>query len=44
LLQVAESEFGVFLPTDQGISHQQNLAQIDLGIVIPGHGATDEQI
>ena len=34
LLGTAESEFDVFLTTDQGIPHQQNLAQIELGIVI----------
>ena len=34
LLSMAESEFDVFLTTDQGIPHQQNLAQIELGIVI----------
>ena len=34
LLRTAEAEFDVFLTTDQGIPHQQNLSQIELGIVI----------
>jgi len=34
LLGTAEAEFDVFLTTDQGIPHQQNLSQIELGIVI----------
>ena len=34
LLRTAEMEFDVFLTTDQGIPHQQNLSQIELGIVI----------
>lgn len=34
LLGKAEAEFDVFLTTDQGIPHQQNLAEIELGIVL----------
>jgi hypothetical protein len=39
LLETAEAEFDIFLTTDQGIPHEQNLSQIKLGIVILGHGA-----
>lgn len=34
LLGTAEAEFDMFLTTDQGIPHQQNLAEIELGIVL----------
>jgi len=34
LLRLAESAFDVFLTTDQGIPHQQNLEQLEIGIVI----------
>ena len=34
LLGLAEAKFDVFLTTDQGIPHQQNLTQIELGIVL----------
>lgn len=31
---IGRAEFDVFLTTDQGIPHQQNFIQIELGIVI----------
>ena len=34
LLRVASEEFDVFITTDQGIPHQQNLARYDIGIVL----------
>lgn len=34
LLRLAETEFDVFITTDQGIPHQQNLSKLRLGIVI----------
>jgi len=34
LLRRAEAEFEVFVTTDQGIPHQQNLSEIRLAIVI----------
>jgi len=34
LLRLAESAFDVFLTTDQGIPHQQNLEQLGIGIFI----------
>jgi predicted nuclease of predicted toxin-antitoxin system len=34
LLRRAESKFDVFLTTDQGIPHQQNLEQLEIGIAI----------
>lgn len=34
LLRAAEKEFDVFVTTDQGIPHQQNLSQTELSVVI----------
>ncbi|MEJ7843284.1 MAG: DUF5615 family PIN-like protein [Rubrobacter sp.] len=34
LLGMAEKEFDAFLTTDKGIPHQQNLADIDLTIIL----------
>lgn len=34
LLRAAEKEFDVFITTDQGIPHQQNLSQTELSVVI----------
>lgn len=34
LLQLAEKEFDIFLTSDKGIPHQQNLSRFDLAIVI----------
>ena len=34
LLEIAQQEFDVFITTDQGIPHQQNLAQFTIGIVL----------
>lgn len=33
LLELAQEEFDVFVTTDKGIPHQQNLARFDLAIV-----------
>jgi predicted nuclease of predicted toxin-antitoxin system len=34
LLTLAEKEFDVFMTTDQGIPHQHDLSQFDLGVVV----------
>ena len=34
LLGVAAAEFDVFITTDQGIPHQQNLGRYDIGFVL----------
>ena len=34
LLAVASESFGVFITTDQGIPHQQNLTRFAIGIVL----------
>lgn len=34
LLRLAEERFDVFLSTDKGIPHQQNLSRLDLAVVL----------
>ncbi|HLR31211.1 MAG TPA: DUF5615 family PIN-like protein [Fodinibius sp.] len=34
LLEIAQQEFDVFITTDQGIPHQQNLSKFTLGIIL----------
>lgn len=34
LLGLAEKEFDVFITTDKGIPHQQNVSRLDLAIVL----------
>ncbi|MDA2925401.1 DUF5615 family PIN-like protein [Acidobacteria bacterium AH-259-L09] len=34
LLRLAESEFHAFVTADQGMEHEQNLEQFDLGVII----------
>jgi hypothetical protein len=34
LLKLADEEFDVFLTTDKGIPHQQNLAKLDLAVIL----------
>jgi len=34
LLRLAGKELGVFITTDRGIPHQQNVSQLDLAVVL----------